>query len=185
MAINNLQEKFMHELGDIYDAEHQFLKAQQEMLTQATDPMLKEMITTHIEQTQGQIQNLEQVFSTLGEQPKREMCDGAKGIVSEGQKLLKETASAPQIRDCAIAGAASKVEHYEISSYRGLINGAELMGQREVVSLLQRNLEQEESTATLIEQSEPKLLQKAMQASGVGISMGMADGAGAEASPTY
>src|SRR5690349_468683 len=99
------------------------------MLQNATDKRLKEMITVHIDQTKGQIQNLEQVFQTLGEQPKREMCDGAKGIVTEGQKLLRETSGAPQIRDCAIAAAASKVEHYEISSYRGLITAADLMGQ--------------------------------------------------------
>lgn len=167
MAINTLQQKFMHELGDIYDAEHQFMKGQEEMLQNATDQTLKDMITNHIEQTREQIRNLEQVFAALGEQPQREMCDGAKGIVSEGQKLLRETANAPELRDCAIIGAASKVEHYEISSYRGLIQGAELMGQQEIVSLLQQNLEQEESTALLVEQTAPQLLQKVMRAQGM------------------
>ena len=167
MAIKNLQEKFINELGDIYDAEHQFLKGQEEMLQNATDPTLQQMITTHIEQTRQQIQNLEQVFSALGQQAQREMCAGAKGIVTEGQKLMKETASNPELRDCAIGGADSKVEHYEISSYRGLITAAELMGQQGVVNLLQQNLEQEESTAALIEQSTPQLLQKAMQAEGL------------------
>lgn len=178
MAINNLQEKFTHELGDIYDAEHQFLKGQEEMLRNASDTKLKQMITQHMEQTRQQINNLEQVFQALGEQPKREMCDGAKGIVSEGQKLLRETSGNPQVRDCAIAGAASKVEHYEIAAYRGLITAAELTGQQEVVSLLQQNLEQEESTARQIEQSTPELLQKAM--GGMDIS-----GSYSQASPTY
>jgi len=179
MAINTMQQKFMHELGDIYDAEHQFLQGQEEMLQNATDQTLKDMITNHIEQSREQIRNLEQVFAALGEQPKRETCAGAKGIVTEGQKLLRETANAPELRDCAINGAASKVEHYEISSYRGLITAAEMMGQQEIVSLLQQNLEQEESTALLVEQSEPMLLQKAMSVSG------MAGPTGPQAVPSY
>jgi len=181
MAINTLQQKFMHELGDIYDAENQFLKGQAEMLQNATDPALQDMITTHIEQTKGQISNLEQVFAALGEQPKREMCDAAKGLVSEAQKTMREAAGVPEILDCVINGSASKVEHYEISSYRGLITGAELMGQQDIVSLLQQNLEQEESTAMLVEQSAPKLIQKAMSAEG----KTSAKGSGAQAVPTY
>ncbi len=183
MPINNLQEKFIHELGDIYDAEHQFLKGQEEMLQNATDANLREMITNHIEQSKGQVRNLEEVFRVLGETPKREMCDGAKGIVSEGQKLMRETAGGSAgLRDCAILGAASKVEHYEISSYRGLITAADLMGQEEIVSLLQQNLEQEESTAQLIEDSEPVLLQTAMQMEGL---PAQAAGSGSQATPSY
>jgi ferritin-like metal-binding protein YciE len=170
MAINTLQEKFQHELQDIYDAEHQFLKGQEEMLANASDATLKQMITQHMEQTRQHIRNLEQVFNLLGAPAQRVMCDGAKGIVTEGQKLLKETKGSPEIADCAIAGAAAKVEHYEISSYRGLITGAEMMGQREVVTLLQQNLAQEEQTAMMIEQSEPQLLQKAMSMGASGMS---------------
>ena len=94
------------------------------------------MITTHIGQTQQHIRNLEQVFSLLG-QTRRETCAGAKGIVTEGQKIMKETSQVPAIRDCAIAGAADKVEHYEIATYRGLIQGAQLMNQPEILRLLQ------------------------------------------------
>lgn len=172
MAINNLNEKFMHELGDIYDAEHQFLKGQQEMLQNATSPQLQQMITQHMQQTQQQIKNLEQVFSILGQQPDRVMCDGAKGIVSEGQKGMRETQDNNPLRDVAIAGAADRVEHYEIAAYRGLITAADLMGRQDIVSLLQQNLEQEESTAQLIEASTPQLLQAAMQAEGTQINQG-------------
>lgn len=162
MAIRSLQEKFVHEVRDIYDAEHQFLEGQQEMLQMATDPQLQQMITTHIGQTQQHIRNLEQVFSLLGEQPRRQTCDGAKGILAEGKKVMQESSGVPAILNCAIAGGAGKAEHYEISSYRGLIAAAQLMGQQDIVRLLTENLRQEEQTALLIEQSEPQLLQKAM-----------------------
>jgi ferritin-like metal-binding protein YciE len=76
---------------------------------------------------------------------------------------MEETKGMDALQDCAIAGAADKVEHYEISSYRGLIQGAQLMNQPQLVQLLQANLQQEEQTSQLIESSAPELLQKAMQ----------------------
>ncbi len=162
-GISNTQEKFLHELGDIYDAEQQFLKGQQAMLKNASDAQLKQMLEQHIGESEGQVQVLEQVFEALGEKPKRESCAAAKGLVTEAQKVLKEAQTA-ELRDCLIGGSAAKVEHYEIASYRGLIIGAQQLGQDQVVSLLQKNLQQEEQTAQKVEQSAPQLLQKALQA---------------------
>ncbi len=99
----------------------------------------------------------------MGLKAERIACDGAKGIVSEGNKLVKETSKFPALTDLAIAGGCSKVEHYEIASYRGLIMGAEMMGQTEVVRLLTENLQQEENTATTLESNMPELLTKAMK----------------------
>ncbi len=65
-----------------------------------------------------------------------------------------------------IISAAIKVEHFEIASYRGLITAAQQMGQQEVVGLLQQNLQDEEETAQIAEQSAPDLIQKAMQSEG-------------------
>ena len=168
MALKTLDDKFLHELGDIYDAENRFLDAQQKMMQEASDSKLKEMINEHVGQTKQQIENLEQAFKLLGQKPDREKCDAAAGLVSEGEKGMKEASDAPEIRDCLIASSASKVEHYEISSYRGLIEGAEMMGQKEIARLLQDNLKQEEQTAKKIEGSTKTLLQKAMQSQEAG-----------------
>jgi ferritin-like metal-binding protein YciE len=166
VPIKTIQEKYLHELGDIYDAEQQFLKGQQEMLDNASDQQLKQMIQQHITQSEQQVRNLEAVFQALGEQPKAEKCPAAAGIVTEARQNIKE-AGTDAIRNCLIGGAAAKVEHYEIASYRGLIQGAQAMGNQEVVRLLQQNLQQEEQTAQMIEQSAPQLLQKAMMAEGM------------------
>jgi len=170
--INSINELFLHELGDIYDAEHQFLKAQEEMLQGASDATLRQMISTHIEETRQQIANIEQVYAILGQKPERIMCDGAKGIVSEGQKGLRETEGASGVRDVAIASSAARVEHYEISAYTGLILGAQLMGQQQIVSLLQQNLQQEQRTSQMVEQSLPMLLETAMNAEGISAGVG-------------
>jgi ferritin-like metal-binding protein YciE len=166
VTIKNMDAMFLHELGDIYDAEHQFLAGQEKMRDNATDAELRKMISQHITETKQQIKNLEQVFELLGEEPKREPCAGARGLVTEASKLLTETASADEIRDYAIAGSASKVEQYEILSYEGLISAAREMGHTEAVKLFKENLEQEEKTSKLLEESEPALLEKALKASG-------------------
>ena len=163
MAIKTLEEKFIHGLGDIYDAEHRFLEAQQKMLPKATAETVKAALETHITETQEQIQNLEEVHQILGLTAKRVSCDGAVGIVTEGDKLLNETSDVPTLADLAIVGGCSKVEHYEIASYRGLIAAAEIMGQADVVKLLAKNLQQEEKTAQTLEQSMPTLLKQAAQ----------------------
>lgn len=62
MAISNAQELFVHNLSEIYDAEHQFVEGQQEMAQQASDQDLKSAIQDHIDQTQQHARNLEQVF---------------------------------------------------------------------------------------------------------------------------
>ncbi|HEU4329247.1 MAG TPA: DUF892 family protein [Roseiflexaceae bacterium] len=164
MAINDLNQKFAHELGDIYDAEHRFLDAQKEMLNLASAPQLKSMIQQHIQQTEQQIRNLDEIHNHLGKKPQRVKCDAAAGLVSEGQKTTKEAAGNPSVLDCVIAGSLAKVEHYEVASYRGLVTGAQMMGQQDILQLLQQNLQQEEQTANLIEQNTPQLLQLAMSA---------------------
>lgn len=163
MAIKTLEEKFAHGLGDIYDAEHRFLEAQQTMLESASSSTVQAMLEKHIAETEQQIVNLTRVHEVLGLTAQRVACDGAAGIVSEGNKLLKETKDVPALADLAINGSCSKVEHYEIASYRGLITGAEAMGQSEVVRLLTENLQQEEKTAQTLESSMPALLKQAMQ----------------------
>jgi ferritin-like metal-binding protein YciE len=162
MAIKTLEEKFVHGLGDIYDAEHRFLEAQQTMLPNATSPAVQASLEKHIAETEQQIVNLTKVHELLGLTAERIACDGAKGIVSEGNKLLSETKDVPALADLAIVGGCSKVEHYEIAAYRGLIAGAEQMGQSDVVRLLSENLQQEEKTAQTLELSMPALLKQAM-----------------------
>lgn len=162
-AIRTLEEKFAHEVGDIYDAEHRFLDGMRKMLEVAADAKVKRLLKGHIRQTEGQIGNIEKVYELLGKKPKRVKCAASAGIVAEGEQCIKEAEETPAIRDCLIAGSSAKVEHYEIVSYRGLIACAEILGLAEALPLLQANLDQEMETAALVEESTPELLKKAMK----------------------
>lgn len=169
MPIKTIEDKFVHDLADMYDAEHRFLEAQQEMLQQASAPQLQQMLQEHIRETRQQIKNLEQVYALLGARPTRIKCDAAAGLVLEGQKGLREFASNPAVRDCAIVGTAAKVEHYEIASYRGLVAAFQGVGQAQILNLLSENLNQEEQTVQKVEASVPTLLERAMLAQQRGI----------------
>ncbi len=164
MPIADTRELLVHELCVLYDAEHRFLEGQVHMVHKATDPELQRSIEDHIYQTRRHIRNLEQFFGELGQEPRREANEAAKGLVSETRQDLEE-AKSDALRDCAINAAVIKVEHLEIGSYRGLLSGARLMtgGSVAVDDLLQTNLRQEEETARTAEQSAEKLLQKAIQ----------------------
>ena len=156
MPINTSEEKFEHELADMYDAEHQFLEAMGKMRESASDPKLQEMLEEHMQQTEEQIAKLQEVFSELGKEPERQECMGAKGLVAEATKMMEEAGS-PELRDAVIVGAATKAEHYEMVSYGDLIDGAEMMKKRKAVKLLTENREQEVSTARRLERISPRL----------------------------
>ena len=165
MPITNTQELLLHELCELYDAEHRFLEGQVQMVHRATDSKLQRSIENHSYQTRQHIRNLERLFGELGQEPRREPNEAAKGLVSEAQEGIEETRN-DALRDCVIDAAVIKVEHFEIASYRGLIAGARLMvGQSMVVdNLLETNLRQEEEAAQIAEQSVEELLQEAIQA---------------------
>jgi ferritin-like metal-binding protein YciE len=163
VAITNTRELFLHELSEIYDAEHRFVEGQQQMAQKATDGKLESAIRVHLEQTRLHRRNLADVFEKLGQEPRRELNMVAQGLVHDAQEGIQE-AQGDALRDCVINTAVIKVEHFEIGSYRGLLAGARLMGQNEIVELLEQNLHQEEETAQVAEQSAQELLQKAIQA---------------------
>ncbi|MTJ08693.1 MULTISPECIES: ferritin-like domain-containing protein [unclassified Anabaena] len=157
--ITNLQQKFVYEINAMYDAENRFLEAQQMMWQCGQNSKLKAVIETHIQETEQQIRNLEQVLNVLGEQPQRITCDVAASLISEGQKFALLAADNPKLVDLGLAGCSCKIEQMEIACYRGLIKVAEQMGQNQVVQLLEQNLRQEEQTAQKLEPLMMQLLQ--------------------------
>src|ERR1700674_1016901 len=160
MAIDTPQAMFMHEMSDIYDAEHQFLEAQRKLHDNAADPRLRTLIEEHITETEEQIQNLERVFELMGESPKRQPCSGAQGLVAEADKALAEIEN-QALKDSVVGVAATKAEHYEMVAYRDLIDSAQMMGKVRVVRLLERNRDQEVRTARRLERAAPRLLKLA------------------------
>jgi ferritin-like metal-binding protein YciE len=145
MAINTLEDLFMDELKDLYDAEHQILEALPKMAEAATARELKTAFNNHLTQTKGHVARLEQIFKIAEVKPARKTCDAMKGIIKEGDKLLKE-AMPDAVKDAALIAAAQRVEHYEMAGYGTLRTFAYVLGYAEVAPLLQATLDEEEET---------------------------------------
>lgn len=144
MKIADLNELFLHELKDVYDAEHQLLKALPKMAKAATAPELKKAFENHLLETEQHVARLESVFEACGETPDRETCAGMKGLVAEGEKLMKEDIE-PDALDAALIGAAQRVEHYEMAAYGTLISWAGTAGVEGAAELLEATLDEEKA----------------------------------------
>ena len=142
--MKTLENLFHDELMDMYDAEQRITKPLPKLAKAATCPKLKEALLTHLEETKGQIQNLEKVFKIIGEKPKAKKCDATVGLLEEGDEIATEFKGSPAI-NAAIISAGQKVEHYEIASYGCLREWAGLLGHKDAAQLLDENLEQEKA----------------------------------------
>lgn len=149
--MRELQKSLIEDMQDLLHAEHQLLRALPRMAKAAHQPQLKEAFETHLEQTHGHVQRLEQAFEELGAKPKTKVCKGMQGLVEEGQEKIAEGKEQNNsIADLALAAAAQKVEHYEISGYGTARVLAEKLGQRKVAKLLKETLSEEERTDELL-----------------------------------
>ena len=140
--MKDLNELFLEELADIYDAEKQLVKALPKVAEAAKAPELQSAIEDHLEQTQEHVRRLEQVFGIFNVKPRTKKCEAMNGLIEEAQDLMKEESSAP-VMDAALISAAQKVEHYEIATYGTLRTWAEALGKDEAVDLLEETLSEE------------------------------------------
>ena len=139
-----LHDAFLDELRDAYDAEKQLLKALPKMAKKATSQDLTGAFETHLEETRGHVDKLEQVFGALGEKVRGKHCDGIAGIIEEGKSVMEEDFDAQTMDACLIAGG-QRAEHYEMAAYGTLIAWAKAMGHTEAAELLEEILEEEKA----------------------------------------
>jgi ferritin-like metal-binding protein YciE len=145
MKMETLQELYVEQLRDIYDAETQLIKALPKMAKKATHEELKAAFEQHLEQTQEQISRLDRIFEELGEKAKGHKCEAMKGLLEEGKQMMEEDAD-DDVMDAGLICAAQKVEHYEIATYGCLRTYAEMMGFDDQADLLQETLDEEKDT---------------------------------------
>jgi ferritin-like metal-binding protein YciE len=142
MKLDTLKKLYVEELRDVYSAEQQLVKALPKMAKGASSDELREAIKSHLEETKGQVERLEQIFEGLDETPKGKTCKAMKGLVEEGSEILEETGD-DSVLDAGIIAAAQKVEHYEIATYGTLRTWADLLNEDEAAGLLQETLDEE------------------------------------------
>ncbi|MEX0653163.1 MAG: ferritin-like domain-containing protein [Phycisphaeraceae bacterium] len=140
-----MDDLFVQQLEDIYDAETRLVSALGKMADAATAPDLKQAFEEHQRQTEGQVSRLEQVFRQISQEPKRETCQAMKGLIAEGDDMISAKGD-DKVRDAALIAAAQRVEHYEIASYGTMRTLAQQLGRHDAAQLLQETLDEEKQT---------------------------------------
>ena len=142
--MGTLHDAFLDELRDAYDAEKQLTKALPKLAKAATSTKLRTAFETHLQETQGQIGRLEQVFQSLNEPVRGKHCDGIAGIIEEGKSVMEEDFDEITMDACLIA-SGQRAEHYEMAAYGTLVAWAQAMGHAEAAKLLQQTLDEEKA----------------------------------------
>jgi ferritin-like metal-binding protein YciE len=149
--LNTLQDIYIDELRDIYNAEMQITKALPRMIKAVTNEELKSALENHLAETEGQIERLEQVFEMAGQKVRGKKCAAMEGIIEEGKEILSEDIDDNAL-DAMIIAAAQKVEHYEIASYGTVRTWANQLGFTDQAELLEQTLEEEKAANDLLTQ---------------------------------
>ena len=141
MSAENLNELFVEEIKDIYDAEKQLVKALPKMAKATESAELRSAFEEHLEITKAHVSRLEEVFKLLGMAARGKTCEGMKGLIEEGAEAIEEMEGT--VLDAALIASAQKVEHYEIATYGTLATFADVLDMQDAKDLLGQTLEEE------------------------------------------
>jgi ferritin-like metal-binding protein YciE len=139
-----LEDLFLDELKDMYDAEHRIIKALPKLAKAATAEQLRTAFLEHLEETKGQVTRLEKVFQSFGKKAQGKKCEATVGLLKEGDEIAADNKGEATI-NAALISAGQKVEHYEIASYGCLQEWAKLLKNKEAVKLIGENLAEEKA----------------------------------------
>jgi ferritin-like metal-binding protein YciE len=150
--LSNQRELFGHKLGSALTMEQDVLDMLEDLEGKAQREELKQQFRHHAGETRQQIDNIEQAFRAMGEEPDDSPCPVTKALDKEAKANIKMADDS--VVDAVILSGAAETEHHEIAVYESLITQAEQLGQPDVVRLLEQNLEMEQHTLDEVKQQQ-------------------------------
>jgi ferritin-like metal-binding protein YciE len=160
--MKTMNDLFLSFLQDMYYAERQILEALPKMAKAAQSEELKQALMQHREETQHQVERLQQVFEQVGKRARGQTCEALNGIVEEGEEVIEEFDAGP-VRDAGILANAQAVEHYEMARYGTMIAWAKVCGMKDAVKLLEETLVEEKKADELLNQIANKTVNQQAQ----------------------
>jgi ferritin-like metal-binding protein YciE len=149
MAEKTLETLFHETLKDIYFAERQILRGLPKLAKAAQSSELKQAFLKHRDETEGQIERLQQVFEMIEKRAQGKTCESIKGLLEEGEEIAEEFEESDAL-DAGLVAAAQAVEHYEIARYGALKTWAGQLGLNDAAKLLDQTLQEEKKTDELL-----------------------------------
>jgi ferritin-like metal-binding protein YciE len=154
LRVTTMEELFLDEIRDLYDAEKQLLEALPQMARAVASADLRSAVQEHVEQTGIQVKRLERIFEVMGERSTGKKCSAMAALIKEANEIAAAKGD-PSVRDAGLIAAAQKVEHYEVSGYGSARAHAEILGDVRAARLLSETLfEEKEADERLTELAE-------------------------------
>lgn len=147
MIVDDLHDKFVYELQEMYYIENRLIDVLDDLATDVSNEDLQEGFNLHRDQTQDHIDRLEDVFAAIDETPEKRQSKVFDALLEERREFFEQAAGGQDVRDLYDLGAGVKNEHLEIAGYEGLIQLARKLDlSEEVATLLEQNLDEEQQT---------------------------------------
>lgn len=140
--VNNLKDLLIEQTRELYNAEVQELNTLNYLKTKANEKTLKQAIEEHISETETQLERLNQIFEKLGVSTFGEKSEVMHSLITETIELVDRSED-PPIKDVSIIAAIQHFKHYEISGYGTVCSFANILGYREIATLLHISLSEE------------------------------------------
>jgi ferritin-like metal-binding protein YciE len=149
MQFNSIDDVFIEQIDDLLDAERQLVDALPKMAQNASDDKLRSAFEEHLGETRDHVSRLEEIFGQIGRTPPGGTCKAMKGLIAEGEEVIRATGD-PAAKDAALIAAAQRVEHYEIAAYGTAKTLADQLGHGDATALLDQTLDEESNADTLL-----------------------------------
>jgi ferritin-like metal-binding protein YciE len=150
MKLDSLEDVFVYQLNDLYSAEDQLVEALPKMAQAATNEELKKAFQHHLEETRDHRDRIQEIFGQLGKRRTEEECKAMKGLIAEGEEVIKTTGGDTAAKDASLIAAAQRVEHYEIAAYGTVKTLAGELGHDDAKDLLDQTLDEESNADKLL-----------------------------------
>jgi ferritin-like metal-binding protein YciE len=150
MGFHSLKDVLQEQLEDLYSAETQLIDALPKMAQAAHHEPLREAFEHHLEETRDHLKRVKEALGELGvSSPTDEVCMGMKGLITEGEEMIKMGGD-PMASDAALIAAAQRVEHYEIAAYGTARQIAGDSGYDSIKDLMDQTLDEESQADKLL-----------------------------------
>ncbi len=149
MGFQSLKDVLQEQLEDLYSAETQLIDALPKMAQAASDDELRDAFQQHLEETRGHLKRVEDALRELGVSHPTEICQGMKGLIAEGEEMMRQDGH-PSAKDAALIGAAQRIEHYEIAAYGTARQLSDDCGFDGICELMDQTLDEESNADKLL-----------------------------------
>jgi ferritin-like metal-binding protein YciE len=153
--LNSPEEAFQFKLGAALTMERKLVDTLDDSADEAEDERVAQMFRQHREETRGHVRNIEEAFGAMGWEVDDSPCPTVKALDKEAKANAK--AADDSIVDMILLQGAVEAEHHEIAVYENLITSARAMGRDNVVSILERNMQDEQRTLEMARTAEEQI----------------------------